>query len=258
MTQGTPTSGRFVWHDLMTTDIKASVAFYTELFGWKTKDVDMGPMGTYTMLKAGDRDIGGMMPLDPKHGVPTHWIGYCTVNDVDAAAKRAEKLGGKIGVPGTDIPNVGRFAVIADPQGAHISPFKGTQPAPEPEGPPPVGSFCWNELVTSDPAAAVAFYKEIFGWTSEAMEMGPMGTYHLFKRGGKDAAGVMKQPMPGAPTAWIHYVAVVSVDASTQRAESLKAKVLAPPMDIPNIGRFAVIADPVGAVVALFQGAEKK
>src|SRR5688500_1654713 len=93
------TSGRFVWHDLMTTDVKGALAFYTELFGWKTREVEMGGAGPYTMIKAGDRDIGGIVRLDPKHGVPTHWMAYCTVLDVDAAAKRAAELGGKVSVP---------------------------------------------------------------------------------------------------------------------------------------------------------------
>jgi uncharacterized protein len=251
------TSGRFVWHDLMTTDAKAAIAFYTELLGWKTTEVEMGPMGKYTMIKAGDRDIGGIMTLDKKHGVPSHWLGYTTTDDVDAAAKRAVELGGKVEVPGTDIPNVGRFAILSDPQGGHFSAFKGKQESPEPEGPLPAGTFCWDELLTSDPAAAVTFYKAIFGYTTDTMDMGPMGTYHLLKRAGKDAGGVMKQPMPEAGVAWLTYIAVDDVDASTTRAQGLKAKLLAGPDNIPNIGRFSVVQDPTGAAFALFKGAAK-
>ena len=251
MTKAAPT-GRFVWHDLMTSDKKAAIAFYTELFGWKTRDVDMGPAGPYTMIKAGDTDIGGIVSFDK---MASHWLGYCSVKDVDAAAKRADALGGKVVAQPSDIPNVGRFAVIGDPQGAYLSPFKGTQDSPEPEGKPALGTFCWNELVTSDPAAALSFYKDIFGWTHEEMSMGPMGTYNVLKRGDKQAAGIMKQPMPEAPTAWVHYVAVDDVDKSAKRAEALKGKILAPPTDIPNIGRFAIAQDPTGAVIALFKGA---
>jgi predicted enzyme related to lactoylglutathione lyase len=247
------TSGRFVWHDLMTTDVKASLAFYTELFAWKTREVEMGKMGKYTMISAGDRDIGGIVHLDPKHGAPAHWIAYCTVPDVDAAAKRATELGGKVAVPATDIPGVGRFAVLEDPQGGHLSPFKSNDEAAEDEGPPPVGIFCWDELVTSDPAAALKFYEPIFGWKHDDKDMGPMGTYHVLKRGERMSGGIMKNPMPEAKTAWLAYVAVASVDESAKRAESLKAKTVVPPSDIPGIGRFAVIQDPVGAVVALFQ-----
>lgn len=249
------TSGRFVWHDLMTTDVKGAVAFYTELFAWKTTEVEMGGNSKYTMIKAGSRDIGGIVHLDPKQGVPTHWIGYCTVADVDAAAKRAAELGGKIGVPATDIPNVGRFAVIEDPQGGHLSPFKSKDEAPEDEGMPAVGTFCWDELLTSEPAAAVKFYEDIFGWTHTDMDMGPMGTYHVLKRGERMAGGIMKKPMAESPTAWLAYVAVEDVDASAKRAESLKAKIVVPAQDIPKIGRFSVIQDPTGGFVSLFKGA---
>jgi predicted enzyme related to lactoylglutathione lyase len=247
------TSGRFVWHDLMTTDVKSALAFYGELFGWKTTEMDMGPGGKYLMIKAGDRDIGGIVELDAKHGIPSHWIGYCAVADVDGAARRAAELGGKIAVPATDIPEVGRFAVIEDPQGGHVSPFKGTTATPEHDGPPPAGAFCWDELLTSDPGAALAFYREIFGWGVEDKDMGPMGTYHVLKRGEAMAAGIMAQPMPGAPTAWLAYVAVDDVDASAKRAERLRGKIVSPPTDIPGIGRFSVIQDPTGAFVSLFK-----
>lgn len=250
----TNTAGRFVWHDLMTSDVKAAAAFYGELFLWKTREVPLGP-GTYTMISAGGRDIGGFMHLDPKHGVPNHWIAYCTVPDVDAAAKRAQELGGKVGVEPSDIPNVGRFAVLEDPQGGHLSPFKGTSEMPETEGLPATGTFCWDELVTSDPAAALTFYETIYGWTHEDKDMGPMGTYHVLKRGDRMAGGIMKHPMPGSPTAWVTYVAVDDVDATVKRAESLKGKLVVPAQDIPGIGRFALIQDPTGAVIAPFKGA---
>jgi predicted enzyme related to lactoylglutathione lyase len=236
----------------MTSDKKAAIAFYSELVGWKTHDVPMGEMGDYTMIRVGERDIGGIVALDASHGVPPHFMAYCTVPNVDAGARRAEQLGGKVGVPPTDIPGVGRFAVIADPEGAHISLFKGNEEQPETEGTPPVGEFCWDELVCDAPDELLPFYKEIFGWTTKAMDMGPMGTYEVLERGDKQAGGVIKKPMPDAPTAWLTYIHVASVDESTRRAEKLRAKVLVPPMDIPNIGRFSIIADPQGAVVALY------
>ena len=249
--------GRFVWHDLMTSDKQAAIAFYSELVGWKTHDVDMGPMGAYTMIRVGERDIGGIVPLDPSHGVPPHFMAYCTVPDVDAAARRAEQLGGKVGVPPTDIPGVGRFAVIADPEGAYVSPFKGNDEMPELDGPPPFGEFCWDELTCDAPEKLLPFYKEIFGWASKPLDMGPMGTYHMLERGDQQAGGVLEKPMPQAPTAWITYIHVQSVDDTIVKAEKLGARVLAQPMDIPDIGRFSVIADPQGAVVALYTSKSK-
>lgn len=246
--------GRFVWHDVMTIDKAASVRFYTELFGWRTRDVDMGGGDPYTMIRVGDRDIGGIVALDKKHGVPSHIIGYVSVPDVDVAARRAEQLGGKVAVPATDIPNVGRFAIIEDPEGGHISPFKGAQDAPEPAGPPKAGEFCWDELLCNDPAKLRTFYSEIFGWSVKEQDMGPMGTYHLLQRGDTHAGGIMKKQMKEAPTAWLTYVAVDSVDASTKKAESLGAKLIVPAMDIPKVGRFSVLSDPQGAAFALFKG----
>jgi uncharacterized protein len=246
--------GRFVWHDLMTTDKAAAVRFYTELFGWTTRDMNMGGGDPYTMIRAGERDIGGIVSLDKQHGVPSHILGYCSVPDVDVAARRAGELGGKVSVPATDIPGVGRFAIIEDPEGAHISPFKSSDETPEPAGPPKAGEFCWDELVCNDPAKLLGFYKEIFGWSTKSMDMGPMGTYYVLERGDKQAGGVIKKPMKEAPTAWLHYVAVDSVDASTKKAEGLGAKVILPATDIPNIGRFSILADPQGATFALFKG----
>jgi predicted enzyme related to lactoylglutathione lyase len=236
----------------MTSDKRGAIAFYTELFGWKTHDVDMGPMGPYTMIKAGDRDIGGIVATPD--GVPSHFLAYCTVPDVDAAARRAGQLGGKVAVPATDIPGVGRFAIIEDAEGAHISPFKSDNEEPERQGPPAAGEFAWDELVCDNPSKALAFYGELFGWSTKPMDMGPMGTYHLLERGEQQVGGILKKPMAEAPSAWLTYVNVAKVDDSAKQAEKLGAKVVVPPTDIPNVGRFAIITDPQGATVALFTG----
>jgi predicted enzyme related to lactoylglutathione lyase len=119
--QATKQHGAFSWNELMTTDVAASKTFYAEMFGWEMRDSPM-PEGTYTMLTAGGRDVGGMMalPADAK-GAPPAWGSYVTVDDVDQRVKRAEQLGGKVILAPQDIPNVGRFAVISDPQGAMLS-----------------------------------------------------------------------------------------------------------------------------------------
>ena len=255
MATTTPSSGRFVWHELATSNVKQAVGFYSELFSWKAREQEMGPGFTYTMLKAGDTDVGGIAPLGPTDKTPPHWRAYCTVPDVDAAARRAAQLGGRVLVPPTDIPTVGRFAVVADPQGAVLFPFR-SEPTnmPESKGPPPVGTFCWDELMTTDPVAAVSFYTAIYGWTVTEQDMGPGGTYRVIKRGDVMTGGIMKLPMPQVPTYWAAYVAVANVDASLKRAESLKASVVVAPTDIPAMGRFAVFADPAGAVLSIFQG----
>lgn len=257
MSNPRPSNGRIVWHDLMTTDPKASLAFFTELVGWKTKEVDMGPMGKYTMFSAGDKDVGGLMPLDPSHGFPSHFITYFHVDNLEKTLETAKRLGGNVAVPPTPIPGVGTFSVLLDPLGGATSPMTMDTVPPEDTGLPKQGMFCWEELMSTDPEASTKFYQEIYGYSREDVDMGPMGTYRLLKRGDMNICGLMKTP-PEAPQAtyWISYIAVDDVDATTGRAEKLGGTILVPPMDIPKVGRFSMIQDPAGVTVALFNGME--
>lgn len=250
-----PTTGRFVWYELVTKDKDKALDFYRALFGWNVHEEDMGEMGKYPMVGAGETWLAGL--VSPRQeGIPSHWIAYVTVPDVDAAARKTEELGGKVHVPPTDIPNVGRFTAISDPQGATILPFKfASQNPPEMEGPPPAGFFCWNELLTSDPEAGGKFYQEIFGWSMTSADMGEMGTYYMFQRGQKEEAGAMKMPPQAeAPPHWLPYISVDDVDASVQKCQELGGMVYCQPTNIPNVGRFAVMADPLGATFAVFKG----
>jgi len=253
MSKNSNSSGRIVWHELVTPDPKATLGFYGELLGWTSSEMDMGPAGKYTMFKSGGVDVGGAIAPPKGSNVPPSWLAYAAVADVDVATRVATERGGKIMAPPMDIPNVGRFAVVVDPQGGVLAPFKGTTDRPELDGAPPVGTFCWDELLTSDPKAAVAFYSAIYGFTVQERDMGPMGTYNILKRGDRQTAGIMKAPMPGQPTAWLSYVAVDDVDAKAKRAQQLKGKQIVPPTDIPGIGRFSVVTDVQGAVFALFK-----
>lgn len=250
-----PPVGRFVWHDLMTTDVEKAQKYYADLLGWTYKEFDMGPGGTYQMIHAGDTEWGGFVPLGPAHGAPPHWISYVTVPDVDAAAAKAQELGGKAPVPGMDIPSVGRFAVIESPHGAHISPYKSeTSQGETPDPAPAPGIFCWHELLSRDPQEEGKFFCELFGWRTEEMPMGEMGTYHLFKRldTGKDAGGMLQKPDEGLST-WLPYIAVENADATAAKVEELGGAVCVKPMDIPGVGRFFVTTDPQGAYIAFLQ-----
>jgi predicted enzyme related to lactoylglutathione lyase len=250
----TKTTGRFIWHELFSPDPKAARAFYTELFGWRSAEVDMGPSGKYTLLKVGDKDVAGAVPADASKQIPAHWNLYFTSRDTDATVKHVERLGGKVYMQPQDIPGVGRFAALADPQGAAFSVLTPSDERAEREGAPGAGEFCWVELLTDDTKGALRFYKDVFGWTSKELAMEGMPAYNeLSREGGKGAGGILKKPMEG-PNAWLSYVAVDDVDATAKRATSLRGKVVAPPTDIPNIGRFAVIQDPTGAVIAIFKG----
>ena len=152
--------GRFVWYDLMTTDPSKAEAFYTKVCGWGTQPWESPTQ--YTMWTANGTPMGGVMPVQ-NPGAPPHWLAYIGCPDVDETVKKAESLGGKTFVKSTDIPNVGRFAVLGDPQGAVFSAFASSNP-PQPEEDPKVGEFSWHELVTTDYDAGFRFYQTLYGW----------------------------------------------------------------------------------------------
>lgn len=251
---------RFVWHELNTKDIEGSKKFYGEIFNWKFDDSKNGP---YSHIKAGDQLIGGMRQMGPEEPYPTNWLGYVVVDDVAATTSSIERAGGKVYMPTTTMENVGTFAVTADPTGAVFAPWKSARPEDdvEQQAMPKPFTFCWDELMTSDPAAAGAFYEKVFGWKPRPVEMGGGMTYTLLDRPGVKtpkgdvvaAGGMMKSP-PGVPYSfWLAYVAVDSCDKLSERAARLGAKVTVPPTDIPNVGRFASWLDPQQAAIAILQ-----
>jgi len=258
----TPDHGRFCWHDLMSTDPDASLAFYGELLGWTMKPVDMDPEHPYDMLFSGETPVGGIVPLGADDGLPTHWIPYVAVDSLDDSCAKAAELGGAVCVPPTDI-GPGVFAVITDPQGGAFSVWKSKEPLqPEPDT-NAHGLFCWHECMSTDAEASAAFYAGLFGWRVESLEMEVGGcamTYRIFHRGESHHGGTMDLPPPtvehGVRTHWLNYVTVDDVDASADRASSLGAAVLCPCTDIPNTGRFCVIQDPQGGMLALFTHAK--
>jgi predicted enzyme related to lactoylglutathione lyase len=242
------THGRFVWHDLVSYDQKKAVDFYTKLIGWKTHGDDQ-----YVHFDNEGVPHAGSPKREKDPHTPPHWLAYVTVEDVAATVERVKKLGGQVFAGPMTIPKVGTFAVIADPTGGVVAAFRQENgESPETKEMPAMGTFVWNELHSTDPEKAKAFYGEVFGWKFDGMDMGPMGTYHLAKRGEAQTAGLMKTMVPGH-SYWLNYVGVKDVDAKTKEAESLGAKVVSPPMDIPNVGRSSVLQDPTGVHFALFQ-----
>jgi predicted enzyme related to lactoylglutathione lyase len=248
-----PWPGRFVWHDLMTKDGARAAQFYTALFGWQVQEVPMGPF-IYRMIHCGPGPIGGIVE---EQNIPAaHWMPYLAVPAVDAAAAKLQELGGSVCVPPTDIPGTGRFAVVGDPQGAYFSLYTGNEGSPgfDPDVPVP-GRVCWNELYSSDDVAAQRFYSAMFGWQEDAKDIGPLGTYRCQVLDGKQAGGLMKNPMPGAPSCWVVYFFVEDLLASTAKAKELGATAMMENTPIPGVGSFAMLTDPTGAMFALFQGA---
>ncbi len=256
MTDAVATRNRFVWHDLMAVDPTGSQRFFKQLFGWNTTEQDAGEMGKYTMITVGETGIGGILPLGSDSGIPAHWMAYVMVDDVDAVVDKARELGGNVVVDPQGDPEVARYAVIADPSGAMVAPVKGSFDIPEePDGTPIAGTFCWNELMTTDVEGSQKFYQGVFGWTTSGFPMGEMGTYHIFKSGDSDAGGMMTIPAAADyPPFWLSYVAVDDVDASAAKARKLGGSVLVEPTDIAGVGRFALGQDPSGAVFGMFKG----
>jgi len=246
--------GRFVWHELLTPNVPAAIAFYTEVVGWKTQT--WGESGEpYTMWVGGQGPLGGVYTLPEeakKMGAPPHWMGHVEVANVDETATRVKALGGRVYLEPHDIPKIGRIAVIADPQGAAISVFKPTQSmAPHDTKKP--DEIVWNELITTDHKAAFRFYSEIFGWVKTGeFDMGGMGEYLMYGQKDKTYGGMFTKPAgQEAPTAWVYYVHVADLDAAIARAKAKGATVLVEAMEVPGGERIAQLLDPQGAAFAL-------
>jgi predicted enzyme related to lactoylglutathione lyase len=260
------TEGRFVWYELLTSDPKAAMAFYTEVVGWKTQPYEGGE---YTMWASAQGPLGGVTPLpEPakKMGAPPHWTAHVQVANVDASVAKARSLDGRVYVEPTDIPKIGRFAVIADPLGASINVFKPAPPEQPGQGMTPhdvtkPGEFCWAELMTTDHEAAFRFYSSLFGWQKISdFDMGPTGKYLIYGLGGKQFGGMFTKPkqMSQIPNAFLYYVQVGNVDAAMERAKGKGARVLNGPMEVPGGARIVQMTDPQGAAFALHEEPKKK
>ena len=249
-----PTYGDFVWFDLMTTDLPASIAFYTELIPqWSVTRRTPVPGYGYHVIDVDGRPTAGMVAMDAG-GPPPHWISYVGVPDCEASTARAQALGAEVPVPCFHLPGVGRMAVLADPEGAYIKPLQWDTP-PTPFDSREPGRFSWCELLSRDTEAAAAFYPELFGWTAQKIPMGPQ-PYLLWRLNDKEIGGAMPMPPDAqAPAAWLPYLTVTDVDDTAARATAGGGSICKPPADIPDVGRLAVLADPTGARFAVFRSA---
>jgi predicted enzyme related to lactoylglutathione lyase len=259
MANDNPNDGRFVWYEHLTKDPKAAIDFYTQVAGWKTQAFEQDP--SYVMWVGSQGPLGGVMKLPDeasKMGTPPHWMAHVQVENVDATASLAKKLGGTVHKEPENIPTVGRFAIIGDPQGAAISIFKPDE-AMTLHDSSKAGEFCWNELFTSDYAAAFNFYSQLFGWkVAQDMDMGPMGTYRVFGLGEKRLGGMMTTPKGSPmPPMWVFYIETSDLDGAIARAKKNGATVMNGPMEVPGGGRIAQLTDPQGAAFALHQAPQK-
>lgn len=250
--------GQFLWHELLTNDTDAAIDFYTHVIGWKTQPYDFegaeGP--AYTMWLAGESPVGGVMQIDPKTmgDVRPQWTGYVRTPDVDATLKKAKKLGGSVVAEPIDVPTVGRMAGLADPQGASIWILTPSSTEPMPE-PPRVRSFTWNELATTDSAAAFDFYRQLFDWEiQDEMDMGDGLMYRMFGQGDKMYGGIYNKPpdMP-APPHWLYYVNIDGLETAIERVKERGGQIVNGPMEVPGGDRIVQCLDPEGVAFALHE-----
>jgi predicted enzyme related to lactoylglutathione lyase len=247
--------GRFIWHELMTTDTDAAAAFYSKVVPWKTQD---SGMPSYTLWMAGKTQVGGLTGL-PRDGAeasaPPHWIVYIATPDVDGTVAEAQRLGGKVLKSATDIPNMGRYAVLSDPQGAAFAVY--TPPGPPPEGAAASGGpgeFGWHELATTDYAAALNFYTQLFGWEKgPGHDMGAMGVYQLINHRGAQVGGAYNLQAPSTPPHWLSYVRVADCAKATAAAKAVGGRVLHGPVEVPGGSWITMLMDPQGGTFAVLE-----
>ena len=246
--------GRFVWYELMTTDMEAAKAFYAEVIGWGTQDASMPGMA-YTLFTAGGTSISGLMGLSEdarKSGLRPSWLGYVGVDDVDATADRIKELGGAVHVPPTDIPNISRFSVAVDPQMATIALFKWLEGGQEQH--PALnarGGVGWHELLAADWEKAWPFYRELFGWQKAQADTSAMGTYQRFSAGGETIGGMATKPATEPVPFWLYYFNVGDIDVAMRRVRAGRGEILNGPIEVSGGKWVAQCTDPQGAIFAL-------
>jgi uncharacterized protein len=256
--------GDFIWYELMTSDAAGARDFYAAVIGWDIDTQSDAPMD-YRMISASDGPVAGLLPLTTEMqagGARPCWMGYITVSDVDACAAAIKAAGGSIHMEPWDIEGVGRSAFVADPQGVMFYIMKPTPPTDNPDAQstsfaadtPMVGHCAWNELSTTDPEAAKAFYGAQFGWVQEGeMDMGPLGKYEFWWDGAKRfMLGAVMPKMAEMPVPfWTYYFRVPDIDAACSAISASGGSVIQEPIEIPGGDYSLVAADPQGAAFGL-------
>ena len=256
------TDNRFFWYELMTSDQDAAIDFYSKVMGWRATEAPSNDTSgmRYMILNVGDRGMGGVMQINEDmkaHGARPGWIGYIHVDDVDTKIEELKAAGGSVHMPATDLPGVGRIAMVADPAGAPFylmtpRPPEGVTPPP-PADPATLGLVSWRELYSAQgDKGAFDFYSGLFGWeTLHEMPMGEMGTYRIFGVGDVQLGGMMKKPDHVPVSAWAFYVNVDGIDDAIVRAKDGGATMHMGPIEVPGGSWVAQGTDPQGAVFAM-------
>lgn len=248
---GTP-----IWYELMCKDPLAARRFYMAVVGWEIDESPpAGSSMDYRMVSAGDGLVGGVFRLTDEmcqQGASPCWMMYLGVDDVDACVRAITAAGGHLQLPAFDIPDVGRIAMVSDPQGAPFYVMRGASDAHSTAcAPDSAGHGAWHELHAADGQKAIDFYRAQFGWgLSRGVDMGPMGIYQLFTVGGRDLGGIMTDTSFPRP-AWLVYFRVDGIERATQRIIEAGGQVIHGPMEVPGGGWIVNGLDPEGAMFAL-------
>ena len=245
--------GRFVWYELAATDIEAAKAFYSSVVGWGSAD---GPNGSvYTLFTAGGTPVVGLARLQAgaqKAGAAPQWRGYVGVDDVDAAARRVKKLGGKVLMPPADVSNVNPFSVIADPQMATLALIEGREAGQEqPAQPKAPGHVVWRELIATDWERAFIFYNKLLGWQKASTTPSPMGTYQEFSAGSHTIGAMFNRIDSAGFSVWLYYFSVSDIEAAAKQVVARGGKIIYGPLTVPGAARIVQCIDPQGAVFGL-------
>ncbi len=255
MTTATSTLlGRPVWYELMTTDMAAAETFYKNVIGWTSTPFRGSPDPYDVFKRGGDVQVAGLMHTPKGMNMPPFWSMYVAVPKLEEAVAHIKRLGGSELSGIIDVPSVGRLQMLKDPQGAA---FYIIQPEPREERPeqaPEVGEASWHELMTTDAAAAMKFYTEVFGWQpSDTMDMGEMGKYYMFNRPFGMIGGMMNKPphMANVPPYWGIYFRVADINAAVERVKANGGQILNGPMEVPGGDWIVNAMDPQGAAFSL-------
>jgi predicted enzyme related to lactoylglutathione lyase len=251
--------GAFCWVELATSNQNAAIEFYSKIFGWSANNMPMGPNDFYTIFRLEGRDAAAGATLRPEHlaaNVPPHWNLYIAVENADASAARVEQLGGKVCAAPFDVFDAGRMAVVQDPTGAAFclwQPNRNTGIGISANH----GTLCWADLNTPDRGRAAEFYSGLFGWQIMKEDESSKHNYWHIKNGEEFIGGMppAEQLPPGTPAHWLAYFTAADCDATAAEAKNLGATLYMPPADLENVGRISVMADPQGAVFAIFKAA---
>lgn len=251
-------AGSFCWIELATADQNAAKNFYTSLFGWAVTDNPMGPGDFYSIFKLDGRDAAAGYTLRKEQhdaGVPSHWDVYIAVDNADQVEAQAAKAGGTVLKSAFDVMDQGRMAALQDPTGAIFCVWQPKKSSGI--GVAGVsGSLCWADLSTSDPDRAGKFYSQVFGWKLEKGEKDPSGYLHI-KNGGDFIGGIPPAARRDShtPSHWLIYFLSQDVEASSAKAAKLGGKILMPTKAMEGVGTWSIVADPQGAVFAIFKSA---